>query len=143
MGNVNAKLAAGTTVGFDAETPDTFVLVEGIETLGSIGDTAEAKEKTTLADTRKTYGAGMTDSPDFEIGGIYLTDDVGQKSFVAACKAKKAFNMQVTWTDGTVGTFEFQPFGFAIAESSAGEWIKFTVTGKQNTDVTWTTAVAP
>lgn len=143
MGNVAAQLGAGTTVGFDAAASGTFALVEGIQTLGAIGDTAESKDKTTLSDTRMTYGAGMTDSPDMEIGGIYLPQDTDQKAFVDACKAKTEMEIQVTWSNGTIGTFTFQPFGFAISESSAGEWIMFTINGKQNTDVVWTETTPP
>ena len=63
-----------------------------------------------------------------------------QQAFIAACKAKTEMDLQVTWTDGTIGTFTFQPFGFQINETSPEEWIMFTVNGKQNSDTVWTTA---
>lgn len=139
-GNVPAELAAGTEVGFDATSTGTFTLVEGIESFGAVGDETEAKEKTTINDTRVTYGVGLPDSPDMEIQAIYLKDDTGQTAFRDACKARTEMDIEVKWANGLTGTFKFQPLGFRVLETQANEWIKFAVTGKQNTDVTWVEA---
>ena len=139
-GNVAAVLGAGSTFGFDTAGTGTFLLAEGIQSLGAIGDEAESKDKTTISDTRKVYGAGMVDSPDMEISLIYLTDDANQVAFVDACKAREEMDIEVTWPNGTSGTFKFQPFGFSIDETTPDGWIMASVTGKQNTDVAWTQA---
>ena len=139
-GNVAAVLGAGSTFGFDVTGGTTFVLAEGIQSLGAIGDEAEAKDKTTISDTRKVYGAGIVDSPDMEISLIYLVKDANQVSFIDACKARTPMNIEATWPNGTSGTFEFQPFGFSINETTAEGWIMASVKGKQNTEVDWVQA---
>jgi hypothetical protein len=136
-GNVAAVLGAGSTFGFDVTNSGTFILAEGIQSLGSIGDEAEAKDKTTISDTRKVYGAGLVDSPDMEISLIYLVNDDNQVAFVNACKARTQMNVKATWPNGTSGTFSFQPFGFSINETTAEGWIMASVKGKQNTSVDW------
>lgn len=138
-GNVDAKLAAGTIFEFSVDDGTTYTAVEGIESLPAIGDESPAKDKTTISDTRMVYGTGLVDAPDLAVAGIYLKDDVNQGEFITACKAKTEMLIKITWSDGTVGEFTWQPLGFSLDTTEAGEWIKFNVPGKQNTDVTWST----
>lgn len=145
-----ATLAAGTKVSYstDMETPS-WTVANGIMSVGALGLQSEAKEKTTLADTNKKYGAGMQDAPDKSIKGQYFGSDADQKAFIDACKAQTEMMIQVEFPDtpdatgtGTIAEFVFKPLGFELDEVTAEDWLMFTVNGKQNSDVAWTDPVA-
>lgn len=146
--SVDAKLAAGTKFRFttDLVTP-AYTEVVGINSYGALGLTAEAKDKTTLADTSKKYGVGIFDAPDKSIKGYLEDDNVDQKSFIDACKAGTKMLIEIEFpagagqTTGLIGTFEFQPLGFELDEATAEDWLAFTIAGKQNS-MDWTDPVA-
>lgn len=147
--SLEATLAAGTIVEFSTNiTTPAFTAAPGVLSVGAMGLTSEAKEKTTLADTQKVYGAALQDAPDKNIKGQYFGSDADQKTFLDACKAKTEMLIRVTFPDipsggttGTIGEFLFKPLGFELDELDAEEWMMFSVPGKQNTDVTWTDPV--
>lgn len=144
--SLEATLAAGTIVSFSTnlETP-AFTVIPGIITVGATGLTSESKEKTTLADTLKKYGAGMQDAPDKTLKGQLFSSDADQKAFLDACKAKSEMLIQIEYPDkltpssgtGTVGQYLLKPLGFEVDDVAGEEWMMFTVPGKQNSAVTW------
>ena len=108
-----SKLAAGTIVSFSTnlDTP-AFTVIPKITNIGGIGLMSESKENTTLADTNKTYGAGMQDAPDKSIKGQYIGSDADQKAFRDAAKANDSMIIRVQFPDkpdasGTGTTAEF------------------------------------
>ena len=146
--SVDAKLGAGTIVVIEVK-PDSGEYtgtyseeINGIQSLGAIGDEGEAKDKTCINNTRTVYGAGLVDSPDMELPHIYDVNDTAQKIFTDACKARKEMRIKVTWPNGVTGTFDFQSFGWIITDTTAKEWIMASAKGKQNTDVEWGTTEA-
>ena len=135
MSNADVVLMAGTTFGYDAAGDGTFVLVNGITSIGAVGFSSEPKEKTTLADTTKQYGAGLKDAPDKAIKMQYYSGDTDQADFVTKCKALEEFDVQVTFTNlGETHTFKFQALGFEIDEATGEDWTMATINGKQNSD---------
>jgi len=138
-GNVAAVLGAGARFGFDATGSGTYTYVEGLEVYPATNNAAESKEKTTVADTRMVYGTGLKDSADIEITGIYLKDDADQAAFLAACEALTEMEVVIelpnVGTSGEKRTFTFQPLGVNDSETTADEWVKFVVPGKQQSDV--------
>ena len=138
-GNVAAVLGAGARFGFDATGSGTYTYVEGLEVIPATNNAAEQKEKTTVGDTRMVYGTGLKDSADIEITGIYLKDDADQAAFIAACEATTEMEIVIelpsVGTKGEKRVFTFQPLGVNDSEVSGSEWIKFSVPGKQNSDV--------
>lgn len=145
--SLEATLAAGTIVSFSTNlTTPAFTAIPGIITVGATGITSESKEKTTLADTLKKYGAGMQDAPDKTLKGQLFSSDTDQKIFLDACKAKTEMLIQIEYPDkltpvsgsGTIGQYILKPLGFEVDDVAGEEWMMFTVPGKQNSDVTWT-----
>lgn len=149
--SLEAILAAGTIVSYSTNlvTP-AWIVIPGVISVGAIGSSSEAKQKTTLADNRQVYGAGLTDSPDKSIKGQHFGSDAVQKTFLSVCKAKTEMLIQVEFPDkpdplaagtGTIAEYLFKPLGFEIDDPSVEEWMMFTVNGKQNTDPVWTDPV--
>lgn len=144
---MDAQLAAGTICRFslNLDTPD-YKQVIGVTSYGALGLTAEAKDKTTLADLTKQYGKGIFDAPDKTIKAYMQNNNDDQKAFITACRAGTPMLFQVEFpaqtgeTTGLIGTFEFQPLGFEMDETTAEDWMAFTVAGKQNS-MDWTDPV--
>ena len=140
MSNADVVLMAGTTFGYDAAGDGTFVIVNGITSIGAVGFSSEAKERTTLSDTTKKYGAGLKDAPDKAIKLQYYSGDTTQAAFVTKCKTLEEFDVQVTFTNlGETHTFSFQSLGFEIDEGTGEDWTMATINGKQNSDPVVTT----
>lgn len=124
--------------------------VPRLTTLGDIGDMAESKEKTTLEDRKKRYGAGMADAPDMSISGQYIPDQTEtspyakerplQQLFINAGMKRKEFQMRTTWSDGSRAQYTFKALGFKINDGTQEDWKTFTIDGKQNSDISWITA---
>lgn len=135
-----AILAAGTKVEFSASV-DTPVFKElvGVMSLGAVGEMAEAKERTTLRDTTKQYGAGMKDAPDKSIKGQHYALNTDQQEFLQLAKDAKTVLIRVTYptpegaTSGAVAEMEFKLLGFELDDVTGEDWMMFTVNAKQNT----------
>lgn len=135
-----ATLAAGTVVKFstDLQTPAYDKTIKGVLSIGAVGEMAEAKDATTLADTVKKYGAGMKDSPDKSIKGQHWALDDDQKAFLTAAKNNDTILVQVTYpipkggTTGAIATMEFKLLGFELDDVTGEDWMMFTVNAKQN-----------
>lgn len=139
-----AFLAAGTKFKADIAGDGTMVHIKGITSVGATGDDVEGKDKTTMSDIRKQYGAALPDSPDKSIKGQFFSTDPDQKGFITKAKARESIDCEMEWADGTIGTFTLQLLGFSLDEATAEDWQMFTIPSRQNTDVAWTEpAVTP
>lgn len=144
-GNTEVQLVAGQVFEMeDPDTPDAWLVLNGVTSGGAIGKQSEKKDRTTVSDTQKVYGAALPDAEDKTFKIQYLSGDEDQKKFVDAAKAYKQIKIRSTWPDkgeggvsGTVAEMEVQLLGFVIDEGSAEDWIMGTVTGSQNS-IAWT-----
>lgn len=135
-----ATLAAGTICEFstDLQTPS-WTEVEGILSVGAVGKMSEAKDKTTLKDTEKKYGASISDSPDKTVKGQHWALDTNQQAFLAAARAKQTILFRVTYptpvggTTGYIAEMEFALLGYELDDVTGEDWMMFTVNAKQNT----------
>jgi hypothetical protein len=135
-----AMLAAGTVAKFstDLVTPDYNKIIEGLISLGAVGEMAESKERTVLADVTKKYGAGMKDAPDKTLKMQHYPLNVDQKAFIASAKANDTVLVQVTYptpkggTTGAIATMEFKLLGFELDDVTGEDWVMLTVNAKQN-----------
>ena len=135
-----ATLAAGTIVEYDADLviPTYGDIIAGVLSLGAVGEMAESKDATVLADTVKKYGAGMKDSPDKAIKFQHWALDAGQQAFIAAAKANDTIMVRVTYptpkggTTGAIATMEFKLLGFELDDVTGEDWMMGTVNAKQN-----------
>ena len=139
-------LAAGTVVQHEKVVAgvSTWYTIPRVTEIGAIGDQAEPKENTTLADTHKTYGDGLQDSADKNLKGQYIPkqetgdehydDYVLQQDFFKRCRAKEEFNVRVLWPDGEINGFLYKSLGFEFDSAAQEDWMMWTTNGKQNTN---------
>lgn len=137
-------LLSGTTVEMQL-TDGSWQLIPDITALGEVGEQAEPKEKTTLSDRIKKYGAGMRDAADKNLSGNYIPkqevddDDYAeyllQQEFFTRARNEEEFNIRVNWPDGEVTGFLFKALGFSYADGTQEDWKMWNVNGKQNSRV--------
>ena len=120
----------------------TWKRIPRVTEIGSVGDQADPKENTTLADKHKTYGDGLQDSADKNLKGQYIPPKTPgedeydnyllQQEFIKRCRAKEEFNVRVTWPDGEVNGFLYKSLGFEFDQGTQEDWKMWTTNGKQN-----------
>lgn len=136
-----ALIAAGTTLSFeDPDTPDTFIPLEGVTSIGAIGVQGEFVETTPISATTRTYIPGLKTPPDKEIVGNDVPGDVNQETFLQLASDNAVVNMKVDVVNGRIGNFVMALSGWQINEPSGAEVLQWTVYGKQSGDVEWVTA---
>lgn len=150
MAKEDVILVAGTTVDMQLAT-GMWQRVPSLTSIGAVGEQAEAKEKTTLSDTIKRYGAGLRDAEDKNLQGQYIPfqesgdeyydEYVLQQAFITRCRNQEEFNIRINWPDSEVNGFLFKSLGFQFDESTQEDWKMFTVNGKQNSRVIFSAAV--
>lgn len=141
----NVILIAGTIVEMQVDTG--WQEVPRLTEIGAVGETSEAKEKTTLSDRIKKYDSGMRDAPDKNLKGQYVpvqksgdqyfNEYTLQQAFIKRCRDEEEFNIRVKWPDGEVNGFLFKSLGFEWDAGNQEEWKMFTVNGKQNSRVVY------
>ena len=146
----NVILIAGTIV--EMQTDTGWQEVPRLTEIGAVGETSEAKEKTTLSDRIKKYDSGMRDAPDKNLKGQYVplqqsgdqyfTEYTLQQAFIKRCRDEEEFNIRVKWPDGEVNGFLFKSLGFEWDAGNQEEWKMFTVNGKQNSRVVYELTVS-
>ena len=146
----NVILIAGTIV--EMQTDTGWQEVPRLTEIGAVGETSEAKEKTTLSDRIKKYDSGMHDAPDKNLKGRYVpvqksgdryfNEYTLQQAFIKRCRDEEEFNIRVKWPDGEVNGFLFKSLGFEWDAGNQEEWKMFTVNGKQNSRVVYDLTVA-
>lgn len=120
----------------------TWKRIPRVTEIGSVGDQADPKENTTLADKHKTYGDGLQDSADKNLKGQYIPPKTSgedeydnyllQQEFIKRCRAKEEFNVRVIWPDGEVNGFLYKSLGFEFNQGTQEDWKMWTTNGKQN-----------
>ena len=137
-------LIAGTIVEHEKVTGGvpTWKRIPRVTEIGSVGDQADPKENTTLADKHKTYGDGLQDSADKNLKGQYIPPKISgedeydnyllQQEFIKRCRAKEEFNVRVIWPDGEVNGFLYKSLGFEFDQGTQEDWKMWTTNGKQN-----------
>ena len=146
----NVILIAGTIV--EMQTDTGWQEVPRLTEIGAVGETSEAKEKTTLSDRIKKYDSGMRDAPDKNLKGQYVpvqksgdpyfNEHTLQQAFIKRCRDEEDFNIRVKWPDGEVNGFLFKALGFEWDAGNQEEWKMFTVNGKQNSRVVYDVTVS-
>ena len=146
----NVILIAGTIV--EMQTDTGWQEVPRLTEIGAVGETSEAKEKTTLSDRIKKYDSGMRDAPDKNLKGQYVpvqksgdpyfNEHTLQQAFIKRCRDEEEFNIRVKWPDGEVNGFLFKALGFEWDAGNQEEWKMFTVNGKQNSRVVYDVTVS-
>lgn len=144
-----AELAAGTTVKFDIDlvTPSFADELLGVMSFGALGEMAESKERTTLKDTTKQYGAGMKDAPDKTIKFQIYALNTAQNTFTAHAIATKTVKIEVQYpagegmATGRKAVMEWKLLGFESDDVTGEDWQMGTINAKQNS-IVWTDAVA-
>ena len=141
----NVILIAGTIV--EMQTDTGWQEVPRLTEIGAVGETSEAKEKTTLSDRIKKYDSGMRDAPDKNLKGQYVplqqsgdqyfNEYTLQQAFIKRCRNEEEFNIRVKWPDSEVNGFLFKALGFEWDAGNQEEWKMFTVNGKQNSRVVY------
>jgi hypothetical protein len=149
-------LMSGTKFEWYNCADDSWNNVPKVTTIGAIGSFSEPKEKTTLSDSIKTYGAGMRDAEDKSIKGMcipyqgdgdeFFEDYKLQQAFFTAAKGEKALIVRVQTPNGRDAsgakryegvTFQLQLLGFQIDDAKQEDWKQFTINAKQNSVVMW------
>jgi len=147
----NVILVAGTTV--EHQIADgTWKRIPSLTTIGAVGEQSDPKEKTTLEDRIKKYGAGLRDAPDKNMQGNYIPfqesgdeyydDYLLQQDFIMRCRQQEEFNIRTNWPDSEVTGFLFKALGFQFNETNQEDWKMFTVNGKQNARVIYSVTVS-
>lgn len=144
-----AQLAAGTVATFSTvlDIPVYDKTITGLLSLGAVGKMSEAKERTTLADLTKQYGAGMSDSPDKTLKMQRYDLDVDQNALIAAAIANDTIMVEVQFpapkgaSAGAKAVMEFKLLGYELDDVTGEDWRMATINAKQNS-IAWTDAVA-
>ena len=94
---------------------------------------------TTIDDDRKRYDPGLKDSSDKELT-LYLYDDSDQAALLAAVAAHETVMIKHQWTNGKIASYSLKLLGYQIVSGTADGFMQLKITGKQESDVTWSTA---
>ena len=133
-------LLGGTHSQFSADDGTTWKNLKGCQELGDIGDIAESVECTTIDDDRKMYTSGLKDSADKELTMYYYASDSDQAALITAAQAHSEVQFKHQWTNGQIATYSLRLMGYQIVSGTADGFIQLKVTGKQSSDVAWSTA---
>lgn len=97
-------------------TSQTWTEVDGWETCGAIGDTAETIATPLINRGRVVKIKGTNDAGTWENTFAALPDDLGQIALIAAQAAEDNYAFKVEWGNGEVWTF----IGMVMSKGKAG-----------------------
>ncbi len=147
----DVTLAAGTIVQH-YDTDGVWKRIPRVTSTGDTGSLAEAKEKTTLEDRIKRYGAGLRDAGDKnfkgqripvqDAGSEHSTDRDLQDLWIERCKDEDEMQMRIIFPDKERAAFTWKSLGYLVDDVTAEDWKMFTINGKQNSTVVWDDAPA-
>lgn len=86
-------------------TSQTWVEIDGWETCGAVGDTAEIISTPLINQGRVVKIKGTNDAGDMENTFASYPTDPGQMALIAAQKTKSNFAVRVIWSDGVTELF--------------------------------------
>ncbi len=130
-------LLGGTHSQFSTDGGNTWTPLKGAQELGDI---AESVECTTIDDDRKRYCGGLKDSSEKELTIYFYDDDADQKALIAAAKAQLIVRIRHQWPNGARATYDLKLLGYQIMSGSADGFMQLKVSGRQASDVIWSTA---
>lgn len=145
----DVTLASGTLIEH-YDSNGVWQRVPRVTSTGDTGSLAEAKDKTTLEDGIKRFGSGLREGGDknfkgqripVQIAGTeHFTDRDLQEAWITRCKAEEEMQMRITFPNFERGMFTFKSLGYLVDDATAEDWMMFSVNGKQNSLVDWSTA---
>lgn len=103
IGGVLAAKATDFVVG--DFTSQTWVPIDGWETAGQLGDTAEIISTNIINQGRTVKIKGTNDAGEMENNFVSYPSDPGQIALVAAQKTKSNYAFRVVWSDGVTEYF--------------------------------------
>ena len=133
-------LLGGTHSQFSTDGGTTWKAFRGAQEIGDIGDIAESVECTTIDDDRKRYRGGLKDSSEKELTIYFYDDDADQKTLIEAAKAQQTVSIRHQWPNGTIASYDLKLLGYQIMSGSADGFMQLKVSGRQASDVVWSTA---
>ena len=133
-------LLGGTHSQFSTDGGSTWKALRGAQEIGDIGDIAESVECTTIDDDRKRYRGGLKDSSEKELTIYFYNDDADQKALIDAAKAQQTVTVRHQWPNGTIASYALKLLGYQIMSGSADGFMQLKVSGRQASDVVWSTA---
>ena len=86
------------------------------------------------------YTPGLKDSSDKELTLYYYDGDTDQAALIAAAAAHDTIMIKHQWTNGKIATYSLKLLGYQIVSGTADGFMQLKVTGKQASDVSWSTA---
>ena len=133
-------LLGGTHSQFSTDGGSSWKALRGAQEIGDIGDIAESVECTTIDDSRKMYRGGLKDSSEKELTIYFYDDDADQKTLIDAAKAQQTVSIRHQWPNGTIASYDLKLLGYQIMSGSADGFMQLKVSGRQASDVVWSTA---
>lgn len=133
-------LLGGTHSQFSADDGSTWKNLKGAQELGDIGDVAESVECTTVDDERKMYTGGLKDAAERELTLYFYADDTDQAALITAAKSQSTIQVKHQWPNGVIATYGLKLLGYQIVSGTADGFMQLKVSGRQTTDVSWSTA---
>lgn len=103
-----SKVSIGTATAEYTEAAlaaDTYVLIDGIRTIGNFGDTFSTISVDEVGDGRTRKAKGVANAGTMELTCSRRINDAGQIAMVAAAESPAAFNFKIELPNGD-GTFE-------------------------------------
>ncbi|MCW7552132.1 phage tail tube protein [Endozoicomonas gorgoniicola] len=135
-----ALIAAGTVLSFeDPNKKGTYLELNEVTAIGSIGVQGEFVETTPLSATTRTFISGLKTPPDKEIVGNDVPGNANQEKFLKLASDNATVNMKAELSNGRTGAFVLALSGWQINKPQGTETLQWTVYGKQSGDVSWTT----
>lgn len=108
--------AMGAYTSGGTATPVSFSTVGEVVDFDGPGGSASVIDVTHLGSTAKEKRMGLMDEGQFSFNLNYVPDDAGQQALRAARAARSLKTFQLTYTDGTVDTFD----GYVLSFSRSG-----------------------
>lgn len=126
--STDAILVAGTRSYVHIEGESSFLEVEGIRSLGSIGATGSFVEQTTLKDRTRRYVGGMKDTAESTLRLAVYPGDANQDKLIKAAQNSKNAVMKIIMPPNAQGKqfvaqFNIAMSGFNLPELSDGNTI--------------------
>ncbi len=143
----DVTLVAGTIIQHYDTDSGTWKRIPRVTSTGDTGSTSEAKEKTTIEDYIKRYGSGLSDGGDKNFkgqripqqtdGSEHAVDRDLQDDWLDRCKDEDEMQMRIIFPDLERAAFTWKSLGYVVSDASSEDWKMFSVSGKQNSTVTW------
>lgn len=136
----NAVQLAGTHSMYSSDNGTTWKEMKGCQEIGEIGSVASSVEQTTIDDEVKRYRGSIKDSDDKELTFFYYDDDDDQATLRTLASNNAIILVKHQFPNGAIAQYELALLGWKMVSGNAEALMQFTISAKQNGDVTWSTA---